>query len=152
MEVTEIILEKVSRLYQLFSHSRGFLSMLQSFKSIGASLWTMGKDLKIYSSAYGFLLFVIFISVYSLHPHTPLLFALDPAVRKNCTLGKKPCEILDPSEGRRRPAHHVRKYGRHTIINFLPAWCQDGGGGGGGGASFITHYEQDSNCWYLKFL
>jgi hypothetical protein len=39
MEVTEIILAKVSRLCQLSSHSRGFLSRLQIFKSIRPSLW-----------------------------------------------------------------------------------------------------------------
>jgi hypothetical protein len=39
MEVTEIILAKVSRLCQLSSHSHGFLSRLKIFKSIGPSLW-----------------------------------------------------------------------------------------------------------------
>jgi hypothetical protein len=39
MEVTEIVLAKVSRLCQLLSHSRGFLSRLQIFKSIWPSLW-----------------------------------------------------------------------------------------------------------------
>jgi hypothetical protein len=35
MEVTEIILAKVSRLRQLSSHSHGFLSRLWIFKNIG---------------------------------------------------------------------------------------------------------------------
>jgi hypothetical protein len=39
MEVTEIILAKVSRLCQLSSHSRGFLSRIWIFKNIGPSLW-----------------------------------------------------------------------------------------------------------------
>jgi hypothetical protein len=39
MEVTEIILAKVSRLCQLSSHSHGFLSRLQIFTFIGPSLW-----------------------------------------------------------------------------------------------------------------
>jgi hypothetical protein len=39
MEVTEIILTKVSRLCQLSSHSRRFLARLQIFKSIGPRLW-----------------------------------------------------------------------------------------------------------------
>jgi hypothetical protein len=39
MEVTEKILAKVSRLCHLSSHSRGFLSSLQIFKSIGPSIW-----------------------------------------------------------------------------------------------------------------
>jgi hypothetical protein len=38
MEVTEIILVKVSRLCQLSSHSHGFLSSLKIFKSAGSSL------------------------------------------------------------------------------------------------------------------
>ncbi len=38
MEVTEIILAKVSRLCQLSSHSRGILSRLWIFKSIGLSI------------------------------------------------------------------------------------------------------------------
>jgi hypothetical protein len=39
IKVTEIILAKVSRLCQLSSHSRGFFSRLQIFRSIGPSLW-----------------------------------------------------------------------------------------------------------------
>ncbi len=39
MGVTEIILAKESRLCQLSSHSRGFLSKLLIFKCIGPSLW-----------------------------------------------------------------------------------------------------------------
>jgi hypothetical protein len=39
MEVTEIILTKVSRLCKLLNHSRGFLCRLKIFKSIGPSLW-----------------------------------------------------------------------------------------------------------------
>jgi hypothetical protein len=39
MKVTEIILAKVWRLCQLWSHSRGFLSRVKIFKSIGPSLW-----------------------------------------------------------------------------------------------------------------
>ena len=39
MEITEIILAKVSRLCQLSSHRRGFLSRLKIFKSIGHIIW-----------------------------------------------------------------------------------------------------------------
>jgi hypothetical protein len=46
IEVTEIILAKVSRLCQLSSHRRGFLSDL--------SCLNLGKLWKIYSLAYGF--------------------------------------------------------------------------------------------------
>ncbi len=39
IEVTEIISAEVWLRYQLLSHSHGFLSRLQIFKSIGPSLW-----------------------------------------------------------------------------------------------------------------
>ncbi len=38
LEITEIMLAKVSRLCQLSSHSRGFLSRLQIFKYIGPTV------------------------------------------------------------------------------------------------------------------
>ncbi len=48
MKVTEIILAKVSRLSQLLSYARGFLSRLKIFKFIGPSLWfSLAQDTMI---------------------------------------------------------------------------------------------------------
>ncbi len=45
MEVTEIILAEVSRLCQLSSHRRRFLSRLKIFKCLGPSRWTSLKHM-----------------------------------------------------------------------------------------------------------